>query len=982
MDDHGIMTCAEQHGFAYIHAEELPEIDGFGYVLQHKASAARLLYLKCDDNNKGFSITFKTPAADNTGVFHILEHSVLCGSRKYPVKEPFVNLLKSSMQTFLNAMTFPDKTMYPVASTNEQDLLNLADVYMDAVFYPNIYKNKCIFEQEGWHYELEDVEGQAEGETKRLVYNGVVFNEMKGALSDAESVLYDTLCESLFPDNTYRFESGGMPQYIPTLTNEAFLDAHRRHYRPDNSYIVLYGNLNLDTFLAFLDTEYLTPLAQENICADPNPLCAQKPVCTQNITREMATAPENSCTALGYVIGTALDREKIVAISIVLDAIMGSNEAPLKRALLDEAIVDDCEAVVADSMYQPFVMVSAKGLREDAANRLEKTVTAKVKELADGALDMELVKAAFSHAEFVMREGNFGYADGVVYSMAALNGWLYDNDPSAACAYIKYEDLFADLRKRLDTSYFTDLLREIFLENDHRSQAEIIPVEADGNEKERLHLAEIEKGLTAAQLEEIAENVERLRDAQTKPDAPEDLAKLPKLSIADIGDAPDEPAATIEEHGMLSVIRHAVETHGIIYAYRYFDLDCVEFEELPYVTILAMALGKMDTAYRSASELDTLIQDKLGNLDFGCDVFESTEDVEYVLPKFVVSTSALASNVEDAAHLANEVMTQTDFHDTGKLLDMLLQKKVALEQRFAMAGHSVAISRAASYFLPASVIREKLSGIDFYVFLKDLIAHFDMRAAAVAEKLKDLAERIFTDDGCTLSFAGTERDFASYLEAGIELGIKPTPPQKALSAPAPERKNEAFMVPSDVTYTAAVADRRALVGELSNYSGTWMVLSKVLSLDYLWNEIRVLGGAYGTGFVTTRSGSSYYYSYRDPHIDETLDRFEAAAPWLKEFSPLPEEFDGYVVSTAASFDKPLKPRGLVRRQDSMYFSRYSREQFLRYRKEVIETKVRDVQELAKPLKELYENAGRCVVGNADIINQSEFAFEKVDLLAL
>lgn len=975
-----IAAIASNHGFALQEASSLPEIDGDAYVMRHDASGARLLYLRNQDPDKGFSISFKTPAADDTGVFHILEHSVLCGSEKFPVKEPFVNLIKTSMQTFLNAMTFPDKTMYPVSSTNEQDLMNLADVYLDAVFRPNIYSNRHIFEQEGWHYEVDD--GQ-------LLINGVVFNEMKGALSDPDSVLYDTLASALFPDTTYRFESGGTPDAIPTLTYEQFLANHAAHYRPDNSYIVLYGNLDIDRFLGFLDEEYLTPLSAEadalhSGASEPIQIGLQAPVVATGVKRDMATAPENACAAYGYVIGTAEERERLVAMSVVLDAIMGSNASPLKRALLDADIADDVDAYVADSIRQPYVMVYAKGLKDGDASvvRLGETIRTTITSLVEGGLDAELVASALSHAEFVMREGNFGYPDGVVLSMAALGGWLYEDTAAAATSHLRYEDVFASLRAKLTGSYFSDLLREVFLDNDHWAQAEVVPRPDGVTSALDEQIERVQASLDASEAEAIERNVEALRVAQETPDSPRALATLPRLSRDDIGDAPAEPVCRIEAEGPATVLRHEVETHGIVYATRYFDLRCVPFEDLPYVTVLAMALGKMDTADHTAAELDVLQQSKLGSLAFGIDVFEAPASPDAVRPAFTVAASALADNAECAATLANEILTTSRFHDAGKLLDILVQRKVALEQGFAMAGNSVAAARAASYYLPAGVVRERVQNIDFYVFLKGLIADFEERFQALADKLDELAALLFSRAACTLSFAGTDDDYRRYIDAGALAGVASGPAAPALVIPEPVDKAEAFIVPTDVTYTAVSADRRSLAGSAARFTGAWMLASRILTYSYLWNEVRVKGGAYGVSFTVSRPGSAAFTSYRDPHIDATVDAFAGAGDWLGSLAGDADEFDGYVVSTAANFDKPLKPRDLVRRQALMYFTDYAREEFVRCRSEVIAATPDDVCALGPAITALAGERHWCVVGNKDVIDQTELPLNAVDLLAL
>lgn len=971
------MTDLEQvaasHGFTAVKSEPISEVEGTVHLMHHAASGARLMFIENDDANKAFSITFKTPAADDTGVFHILEHSVLCGSEKFPVKEPFVNLLKTSMQTFLNAMTFPDKTMYPVASTNEQDLVNLMDVYLDAVFHPDIYRRPVIFQQEGWHRELE-----GEGEGERLVVNGVVYNEMKGALSEPDSVLYDGLSAALFPDTTYRFESGGTPAAIPTLTYEGFLENHRRHYRPDNAYIILYGNLDADRFLGFLDERYLAPLAaKERGPLDINPLGLQAPVAPAPVVVPMATAPENACAAVGFVIGRAAERERIVAADILMDAIMGANESPLKRALLDAGIADDAIGYVADSVAQPFAVVSLRGARPGAAERLRAIVAAEARRLAEGGLDRELVRAALSHAEFVMRERNFGYPDGVVLAMSAMAGWLYSDDDPAA--YLRFEDVFASLREKVEEGYFEALLRELFLDNDHRACAEVVPTESDeaAEEAEAAGEREAAAELTEDEAASIREAVRALREAQEAPDAPEALAKLPQLSRADIGEAPAEAMWEVGECGPWRLIRHYLPCRGIAYAYRYFAMDGLAFDELPYATVLACVLGKLDTSRHTAAELDTLVQAHLGNLGFAVEVHEDAEDRERLRPMFVMGSSALDEEVPWAARLAEEVLRETDFSDTERIRDILGQRRIAMEQAFASAGHSAAMARVAFYYLPAGVVREALSGVGFYRFLKELLASFDERACELSAKLAELSRRLFTDGGCTLSFGGDEAALAAFREASSPFGGAAAAP--VLTVPAPEDGHEAFVVASDVTYTACGWDRR-LLGE--PYGGAWLLASRILSYDFLWTEVRVKGGAYGAGFQTTRSGSSRFYSYRDPRIDETVERFRTSGDWLAGvFNPTESEMDGYVVSTVASLDAPAKARELLRRQDGLYFSGATLEDRARVREEVRAAGIDDVRALASSVDAIAGAGPVCCFGNGEVIRASGEGFNVVDLLA-
>ncbi len=964
-----IAEISARCGFELIESRPVSEIDGTAHRMLHTASGARLLFLSNADDNKSFSISFKTPAADDTGVFHILEHSVLCGSDKFPVKEPFVDLLKGSMQTFLNAMTFPDKTMYPVASTNDQDLLNLMDVYLDAVFCPLIYRKEQIFQQEGWHLEVEGADADA-----HLVYNGVVFNEMKGALSDPDSVLYDTLSAALFPDTTYRFESGGVPASIVDLTYEGFLDSHRRHYRPDNSYIVLYGNVDIERVLAFLDSAYLAPLARiERPALDANPIGQQAPIVRTGVKRQMPTAPENACAALGFVAGSSSQRERLIAADILVDAILGSNEAPMKRALLDAQLADDCLAYLEDGIAQPFVMLELKGLRAGAVERFEEEVRRCASALAGGGLNRQLIEASLAHAEFALREHNMGYADGVVYSIAALSGWLYDDE--GALDGILYEDAFASLRQKLDQGYFEELIGELFLRNDHYAQVEIVPVDADPDAAIAGQLRALEQDLTAEGLARIAEAAEALHAAQLAPDAPEALATLPRLGIDQIGDAPAEPPFELEAAGDLPCLRHRMPTHGIAYAYRYFPLEGVAFEELPYVALLSLVLGKMDTRDHTAAEIDLLVQRELGNLSFFTEVHEHVDDDGFEV-KLVVSASALSEKSASAARLADEVMLRTDFCGYDKLRDVLMQRRVAMEQAFASSGNATAARRAASYYLPAACVREQLGGVDFYRFLKRQIDGFDEGKEALAGKLAELAARIFSDDGCLLSFAGSDAGLAAFMEARTPLPERAERSER-LVVPAPVDKREALVVPSDVSYTALAADRRQ-VG--AAYSGVWPVISRALTYSYLWQEVRVLGGAYGTGFSTTVPGPSSFYSFRDPRVDETVERFRGAGAWLSGFAPEAEEFTGFIVSSVAGMDAPCKPRELMRRQDGMHFSGYTPERRARTRSQVLACTPADVRAAARAVDELASGGCVCSVGGRDILSQSQMGLELVDLV--
>ena len=977
-------------GFTVEAAEPLSEIDGRAYTMRHDASGARLLYLANDDANKAFSISFKTPPADSTGVFHILEHSVLCGSRKFPVKEPFVNLLKTSMQTFLNAMTFPDKTMYPVASTNMQDLMNLADVYLDAVLHPAIFEKRAIFEQEGWHYEI--------AEDGSLAYNGVVYNEMKGALSSPDSVLYNALSAALFPETAYRFESGGDPKDIPTLSYEGFLDTHRRHYRLDNSYIVLYGDLDAERMLAFLDERYLTPGAAEQASLQvgpPNPLARQSPVIAEGLVHEMETSPENAMCGLAFVAGDACERRRLVATDILIDALFGSNEAPLKRAVLDAGIADDASAFLSDAMLQPFVVVQTRNAKPDTLRSLAEIVHETCTRLAEQGIDRDILSGALASAEFTMREHDFGHADGVVLAMSSMAAWLYDDDAATAC--LRYEDDFAALRAAIDERYFEALLRELFLDNAHRASVELRPVDAQGESAEAARLRAAAADMNERDKVRIAEEVAELRRIQEKPDSEEAVAALPRLSRDDIGAEPEQPAYRVVDAAGVPCVLHDVKTHGISYAYRYYDVSDLSVDELPYAVVLALVLGKLDTARHTAAELDTLVQNELGGLSFFLEAHEDADSDGMLLPRFVVGASALSERTPSLASVVVEIALETDFSDTARIADVLSQKRVRMEQSFANAGHTAALARASAHVTAAGAWRDLVGGVGFYRFLKGLIARFDEEAAQLPGKLSALAARLFKPERLLMSFGGSREDFDRFVAADAEAfpraqaaasgseggsgAPEPCAPAPRCTTPATRALPgvaEAFAVPTDVVYVARADVRR---GSGEPYTGAWQVAVRALSYDYLWDEVRVKGGAYGVGFQASRAGALRFYSYRDPHLDETLARYRSAGAWLDEaFDPSDDEMDGYVVSAVAGFDTPRKPRELIRNQDGDLICGRTPTDRARTRQQIVDADAATVRSLAASVRRTAEEGVICVFGNAEIIKHSAEELAPVDLI--
>lgn len=956
-------------GFVVTSAEPLPELSGIAYELRHQASGARALWLACTDTNRSFAIAFKTPPADDTGVFHILEHSVLCGSRRYPVKEPFVNLLKTSMQTFLNAMTFPDKTVYPVSSTNVADLENLMGVYLDAVLHPAIYERPRIFEQEGWHLEVE-----GEGADAALSYNGVVFNEMKGALSDPDDVLFQELSRSLFPDTAYGFESGGNPRAIPQLTYEAFLDTHARHYQLSNSYTVLYGDLDIDRELALVDERFSE--AAERGAGAPNTLAEQAPIAAPRRTVTMATAPSNASVGLSYVIGTVPTRAQILAVDVLLDALCGSNEAPLKRRVMDAGLADDFSAFLIDGVMQPQVMFVLRGLREGAGEKFRALVEQSCAELAAAGIPRDKLEAAIAQAEFTLREGDFGGTpDGVALSVATLSTWLYDDE--RALDYLRYEDALGELKRGLDEGLFEHLLAQIVRADAHAAEVELVPVEEGDAAEEAAELARLRADMTEEDLAAVATEVEALRAEQEAADAPEALATLPRLSLSDITAPAPEPAA-LKVAAPLPCLAHELETHGIDYVYHYFDLRRLAFDELPYVGVLTDLLGHLDTRRHSASDLDTLIESQLGGLSFFCETYTRDTDLAYAAPTLVVAASALAEKIDALATLPAEVWGQTLFSDEARMRDILTQRKVALEQYLTSSGHAAATARVATYFSAASKASAQLGGLGYYLFLRNLLAAWDERFDDLAARLEDLCQRIFTADEVTVSFTGSADERARFWEAGGTLGLLAAGGEACahrLEVPACKPVNEAFVIPSNVSYVA----RGSFAASSANAgaTGAWQVATRALSFDYLWNEVRVKGGAYGVGFKHTTEGLMQFWSYRDPAVDATLARYDGATAWLAGWEPTEDELTGYVVATIGAHDAPVKPRQLARRQDQARFGGRAAGWRDEVRAQELAVTPSELRALAGPLADGASDQGICVFGSREAIEASGIAFASV-----
>ena len=806
------------------------------------------------------------------------------------------------------------------------------------------------------------------------------------------SVLDDAVNAALYPDTAYAHESGGDPRAIPALTYEQFLDTHARHYNPSNSYITLYGDLDVDRALAFLDERYLSQSSAASRRMDagedpsalaPNPLDVQTPVPCEYERVEMATTPENALVGLGLVLGNALDRKRTIAADILFESLLGSNEAPVKKAILAAGLGGNVVSYTAAECLQPYELIMLQNAQPGVARELRRTFQDACRDLCEHGVPRERLEAIISSNEYDLRQRDYGIADGVAIACDALSTWLYDDD--AATLALKYGPVYEELRGELDGSYFEDLLRELVLENDHMALVELVPVDAaDGAEgAEAAELAAKRDAMTDAELADVVERTAALRAAQEAEDTPEAKATLPRLRVSDIGEARPEPPLVVDTTAPIPCLRHGIPTNRLAYAMQYFDLSCVSFEDLPYVTLLCRLLKQLPTREHSAEELDNLLAGKLGFLSFTTEVM-TQPDVDGVRPYLLVSAGALSEKIDALASLPREVWSSTLLldADADRVRDVLTQIRIGLEQGFINNGHSAALGRAMSYSSPSAVVREQLSGVDFYLFLRDLLEHFDERLDDLRAKLAELAGRIFVVDGCMASFTGSDEDFDAYWAAAGDLGLGAgdgaDAGRNALVVPTPRDRHEAFVIPSDICFAARACDPRRLGIDVT---GAWAVAANALSYDYLWNEIRVKGGAYGCGFRAAGERQTAFYTYRDPAIDPSIERVERAGAWLGSFEPDEAAFEGFIVSCVSGMDAPVKPYALTKRRNTTYLAGLDPHAREERRAQMLAATPGELRSLSADVTRIAAESPTCVFGGRDVIAKSNAGFNVADLLA-
>ncbi|AOY76399.1 insulinase family protein [Clostridium formicaceticum] len=958
------------NGFKLTQEKEIKEMKAIGRVFKHEKSGAQLLYIQNDDDNKVFSITFRTPPTDSTGLPHILEHAVLCGSKNFPAKDPFVELAKGSLNTFLNAMTFSDKTMYPIASRNDKDFLNLMHVYLDAVFYPNIYNKPEILMQEGWHYELENIEDE-------VTYKGVVYNEMKGAFSSPEQVLFRKMQESLFPDTTYRYDSGGDPEVIPNLTQEDFLNFHSKLYHPSNSYIYLYGDGDIMEHLKFINESYLKDFDKIQIDSKINLQTPYEEPKTSIVEYSIsANEKEENKTflSLNFVVGKSTNPELHLAFDILTYLLLETPAAPLKKALLEANLGKDVFGSYDHSIFQPVLSVVVKNANEEDQDKFEQLVFDTLKQLVEKGIDKKLIEAAINIYEFKLREGDYGrYPKGLIYCMKSMESWLYDADPML---HLGYEDVLKKIKTALTTDYFERLIEAHILNNSHRSLLMVKPKKGLAQEKEeevKQKLAAYKARLTKDEMHQLVENTLILKKYQEAPNDVKDLEKIPLLSLKDIEPKVDKlPLVEKAEQG-IPILLHPMFTNEIAYVNLLFDTTTVPQQLIPYASLLSFILGKVSTEKYNYEDLSNEINIYTGGIDFNIEAYSLKNDDGEYFPKLMVRSSALVKQLPKLFEILGELIENTKFSEVKRLKEIISEVKSRLEMNILQDGHIVAARRVTSYFSPIGKYKELCTGIDFYQFIAELEGAFDNKAQEIESNLAKVAKIIFNKENLLVSLTIEEKDYKSFQEpfASLVKHIGEEKLEKQQYQFDYSAKNEGLLTSSKVQYVAKAYNFQKLG---HGYTGHLQVLKTIISLNYLWNKVRVLGGAYGAMAGFSRNGNLYFTSYRDPNLDKTLKIYDEAYKYLDEFSADEREMTKYVIGTISKMDAPLTPSMKGQEATAYYISQITEDDLQRERDEVLRIKSEDIKKLSKLIKEVMEQNYFCVLGNEGKIKERKEVF--------
>lgn len=967
------MNLSNCTAYEVLEEKKLDDIQSMGYLLRHKKSGARISLISNDDENKVFYIGFRTPSLDSTGAAHILEHSVLCGSRKFPVKDPFVELVKSSLNTFLNAMTYPDKTIYPVASCNDKDFQNLMEVYLDAVLYPNIYQHREIFGQEGWHYEMEDLESP-------LTINGVVYNEMKGAFSSPDEVLSRAIMSTLYPDTSYSFESGGDPEVIPELSYEQFLAFHQKYYHPINSYIYLYGNMDMEEKLNWMDREYLSKfeaIEVDSQVKEQKPFEKMREVEIPYNIASGESLEDNTYLSYNVSVGSILDKTLYVAFDILDYALLSAPGAPLKQALLDAKIGKDIMASFDNYTLQPMLSVVAKNSNIERKQEFIEIIQNVLKEQVEKGINRKSLRAGINSFEFRYREADYGqFPKGLLFGIKCLDSWLYDD--SKPFLHLEELEIIEFLKQQVETGYFEKLVQQYLLDNTHAAVVIARPeygLNAKREEALAKKLQEYRESLSVEARQEIVSFTHHLRQYQEEPSSQEDMDKLPALTRQDIKKEGEKLYIREKYVDDTLLLCHDIDTNGIAYFSLMFDVTDLPEGKIPYLGILKSVLGYVDTQNFTFSELANEINLHTGGIFSNIGIYPHVDGANISL-KYEVKVKALYHEIPRTMEIIREILSMSSFHGQERLYEIIAELKSRLQMNLSSAGHSISSMRAMSYFSDSAKYTDMTQGIEFYQLVKDLEEHFEEKKDALSGMLKGLAEEIFCKENLMFSI-GAQKQGMELLEQ--EVGAlknilhekrqgKETEPLQLV------KKNEGFLDASQVQYVSRAGNFRK---EGYEYTGALRILKVLLSYDYLWLNVRVKGGAYGCMSGFTRTGDGYFTSYRDPHLARTNEVYEGIPEYLEQFTAEEKEMTKYIIGTFSTVDAPLTPAAKTGRSATAYLTGVTEEMLKKERAETLNATQEDIRSLAGIVRAVLKEEALCVIGNEQKLTEEKELFQEL-----
>jgi len=973
------MRLEDLSSYEIIERRSIGDLNSESYLMRHKKTGARVALLSNDEENKVFAIGFRTPPKNSTGVAHIIEHTVLCGSKKYPVKDPFVELVKGSLNTFLNAMTYPDKTLYPIASCNDADFQNLMDVYLDAVFYPNIYKTDKIFKQEGWHYEMED-------ENSDLTINGVVYNEMKGAFSSADDVLTREIMNSLYPDITYGIESGGDPDVIPELTYEEYLDFHRTYYHPSNSYIYMYGNMDMAEKLDYIDKNYLSKFERIDVDSkigfqkafeEPRLIKKAYPVLPEDEIKK------NTYLSYNCSVGSTLDKKLYIAFDILDYALCSAPGAPIKKALIDKGIGQDVYSDYDNGIQQPIFSIVAKNADADQKDEFVNTIRDVLAKQVENGIDKKSLLAGLSYDEFKYREADFGrFPKGLLYGIQVLDSWLYDDN--SPWLNVEANDTFAELKKEVDGRYFEELVKKYLLDNPHRTVVMLEPKQGLTEEKDealKKKLKDYKDSLSKEEIDAIVRQTKELKAFQDEEDDPEDLAKIPLLTLEDMKKESEKFVYELRDADGTKVLFHDIFTNGIAYISFVFDMKDLDPQLLPYASSLKKVLGMLNTENYEYGDLYNEINIKTGGISGAISTYTDSEDVTKFQTKFEISVKVLHDNLGYAFELVKEIITRTKFDDVNRLKEIFSEQYARLQSDLASAGHQSAALRAMGYVSPAASVSDLSSGIGYFRHLEKILKALDTEDGAkeLIDTLKYLCRLIFRPENLLVDVTGTAKEYDGIEDETKKFAasLYTDDVEKKSLKITTTRKNEGFKTAGQVQYVCRAGN---FASKGLKYTGALRVLKVMMSYDYLWKNIRVLGGAYGCMSSFAKNGDAAFVTYRDPNLQNSIDVFEKAADYLEKFDDDERAILQYIIGAISDLDTPKTPSAKGSYGLTAYLCNAKMENIQKNRDELLGTTKQTIRDLAKYVRAFMSDECLCVIGAAEKIEESRKLFDNVEQL--